>query len=65
MLAMAIKAISVAGMGRFFMDKKEIDKMAIADEEASKSFVTFTSVSISSQSPKMDFPLCRYSLSAS
>ena len=42
MLAMAIKAISVAGMGRFFMDKKEIDKMAIAYEEASKSFVTFT-----------------------
>lgn len=32
---MAIKAICVAGMGRFFMDKKEVDKMAIAYEEVS------------------------------
>ena len=42
MLAMAIKAICVAGMGRFFMDKNEIDKMAIAYEEVSKSFAAFT-----------------------
>jgi len=38
MLAMAIKAISVAGMGRFFMDKTEIDKMAIAYEDVSENF---------------------------
>ena len=42
MLSMSIKAISVAGMGHFFMDKKEIDKMAIAYEEVSKSFEAFT-----------------------
>lgn len=28
MIAMAIKAISVAGMGRSFMDEKEVDKLA-------------------------------------
>ncbi|KAL9966277.1 hypothetical protein ACROYT_G024326 [Oculina patagonica] len=33
MMAMAIKAICVAGMGRFFMDKKEISKMATAYED--------------------------------
>ncbi|KAJ7388021.1 hypothetical protein OS493_040337 [Desmophyllum pertusum] len=27
MIAMAVKAISVAGMGRIFMDEKEIDKL--------------------------------------
>jgi len=53
MLAMTIKAISVAGMGRFFMDKKEIDKMAIAYEDVSKSFAVFTLGSISSQTSKM------------
>lgn len=36
MLAMAIKAISVAGMGRFFMDKKEVSKMATAYEDVSQ-----------------------------
>ena len=30
---MAIKAISVAGMGHFFKDKKEIDKMTKAYED--------------------------------
>ena len=28
MITMAVKAISVAGMGRIFMDDKEIDKLA-------------------------------------
>ena len=28
MIAMAIKAISVAGMGRSFMDEKEVEKLA-------------------------------------
>jgi len=28
MITMAVKAISVAGMGRIFMDEKEIDKLA-------------------------------------
>ena len=28
MVAMAIKAISVAGMGRIFMNEKELDKLA-------------------------------------
>ena len=28
MIAMAVKAISVAGMGRIFMDEKEIDKLS-------------------------------------
>lgn len=28
MIAMAIKAISVAGMGRSFMEKKEVDELA-------------------------------------
>ena len=32
MIAMAIKAISVAGMGRFFMDEKEIQKLTSAYE---------------------------------
>ena len=53
MLAMTIKAISVAGMGRFFMDRKEIDKMAIAYEVVSKSFAAFTLSSISSETPRM------------
>lgn len=42
MLAMTIKAICVAGMGRFFMDKKEVDKLATAYEDVSKSFAAFT-----------------------
>lgn len=42
MLAMTIKAISVAGMGCFFMDKKEVDKMAIAYETVSKSLAAVT-----------------------
>ena len=29
MIAMAVKAISVAGMGRIFMDEKEIDKLTV------------------------------------
>lgn len=33
MIAMAIKAISVAGMGRFFMDEKEIQKLTSAYED--------------------------------
>lgn len=33
MMAMAIKSILVAGMGHFFMDEKEINKMATAYEE--------------------------------
>ena len=37
MIAMAIKAICVAGMGRFFMDKKEVSKMATAYEDVSQS----------------------------
>lgn len=32
MITMAIKAISVAGMGRFFMDEKEIQKLTSAYE---------------------------------
>ena len=32
MVAMAIKAISVAGMGREFFDKKEIEKLETAYE---------------------------------
>ena len=28
MITMAVKAIAVAGMGRIFMDEKEIDKLA-------------------------------------
>lgn len=35
MLVMVIKVICVVGMGRFFMDKKEIDKMVIVYEEVS------------------------------
>ena len=33
MIAMAIKAISVAGMGRFFMDENEIHKLTTAYED--------------------------------
>ena len=33
MITMAIKAISVAGMGRFFMDEKEIQKLTSAYED--------------------------------
>ena len=33
MVAMAIKAIAVAGMGRFFMDDEEVDKLRTAYEE--------------------------------
>lgn len=42
MLAMTIKAISVAGMGCFFMDEKEADKMEIAYETVSKSLAAVT-----------------------
>ena len=42
MLAMTIKAISVAGMGCFFMDEKEVDKMEIAYETVSKSLAAVT-----------------------
>ena len=28
MITMAVKAIAVAGMGRIFMDEKEVDKLA-------------------------------------
>lgn len=37
MMAMAIKSILVAGMGRFFMDEKEIAKMTTAYEDVRKS----------------------------
>lgn len=39
MLAMAIKAISVAGMGGFFMDEKQVCKMATAYKDVSQSTV--------------------------
>ena len=37
MIAMAIKSILVAGMGRLFMDEKEISKMTTAYEDVSES----------------------------
>ena len=35
MITMAVKAIAVAGMGRIFMDEKEIDKLATMYNEVS------------------------------
>ena len=44
MIAMAIKAISVAGMGRSFMDEKEVDKLAAVYDVVRFCVLTYSRV---------------------